>query len=178
MGEADSQAFEDFYAGTVRRVTAQVYAMLGDLTETEDAVAEAYARAWQRWSEVSQARDPAAWVRTVAWRLKVSAWRSLKSRAAAHVRHGESPDQEGPGPEHVALLAALRRIPEKQRRAVVLHYFAGLSIEEIAAETAAPAGTVKSWLSRGRKALAEQLGENSQPLSVRNMTLEVVTEHG
>jgi len=41
--------FDEFYAGTRQVLVAQVFAMVGDLGEAEDAVAEAFARAWQRW---------------------------------------------------------------------------------------------------------------------------------
>jgi RNA polymerase sigma-70 factor, ECF subfamily len=178
MDEADRRAFEEFYAGTVRRVTAQVYSMLGDMAETEDAVAEAYMRAWQRWSQVSQARDPAAWVRTVAWRQKVSAWRKLTTRTAAHVRHGVPADVDEVTTDRVDVLAALRGLPEAQRRALVLHYFAGMSVEEIAVETSAPSGTVKARLSRGRGALANLLGESTAPPDGGRMTLGVVAKNG
>jgi RNA polymerase sigma-70 factor (ECF subfamily) len=46
--------------------------MIGDFAEAEDAVQEAYARAWQRWGRVSGYADPTAWVRTVAHRVAVS----------------------------------------------------------------------------------------------------------
>ncbi|MBR7835210.1 SigE family RNA polymerase sigma factor, partial [Actinospica durhamensis] len=45
----NSQEFDDFYAGSVRRVSGYVYALTGDRAETEDVVQEAYARAWQHW---------------------------------------------------------------------------------------------------------------------------------
>jgi RNA polymerase sigma-70 factor, ECF subfamily len=153
----DHAGFEEFYSGTVRRVTAQVFAMLGDLSESEDAVAEAYAKAWQHWPSVSGMNDPVAWVRTVAYRQKVSAWRSATRRVAAYRRHGAQPDVPALGPDHVALVEAMRRIPEAQRRAVVLFHLVGLTVEEVAAETGAPVGTVKARLSRGRKALALHL---------------------
>ncbi len=56
------------------------------------------------------------------------------------------------------LVDALRRIPEAQRHAVVLHHLVGLSVEEVARETGAPTGTVKARLSRGRSALAAVIG--------------------
>src|SRR4051812_23962298 len=40
--------FDEFYVGSVRKVTAQLVALLGDAGEADDAVQEAYARAWQR----------------------------------------------------------------------------------------------------------------------------------
>ena len=52
------------------------------------------------------------------------------------------------------LVEAMRTPPAAQRRALVLHYLLDHSIAEIAAETGASAGTVKSWLSRGRAGLA------------------------
>jgi RNA polymerase sigma-70 factor, ECF subfamily len=58
----DSTEFDNFYAASAHRVVAQVYAMVGDLGEAEDAVQEAYARAWQRWRDVGTYRDPTAWV--------------------------------------------------------------------------------------------------------------------
>lgn len=41
--------FDQFYTATAKRLVAAVYAATGDLTEAEDAVQEAYARARQRW---------------------------------------------------------------------------------------------------------------------------------
>jgi RNA polymerase sigma-70 factor, ECF subfamily len=157
---SDESDFDEFYVGTVRRVTLAVFAMLGDMAEAEDAVAEAYARAWTRWPSVSAMADPAAWVRTVAYRLKVSAWRSAVRRVAAHGRVGAPPDVPGLTPDHVALVAALRAIPEAQRRAVVLHHVVGLTVEEIAVEAGVPAGTVKARLSRGRAKLADLLTDD------------------
>jgi RNA polymerase sigma-70 factor (ECF subfamily) len=53
-----------------------------------------------------------------------------------------------------------------RRRAIVLHHLAGLSVEEIAHETGAPAGTVKARLARGRRALAPlvcEFGDSPRP---------------
>jgi RNA polymerase sigma-70 factor (ECF subfamily) len=57
----------------------------------------------------------------------------------------------------VALAAALATLPPTQRRAVIMHYLAGLSVAEVAEEENVPVGTVKSWLSRARTALAARL---------------------
>jgi RNA polymerase sigma-70 factor, ECF subfamily len=62
-----------------------------------------------------------------------------------------------PSADRVALRDALATLPSNQRRAVVLHYLADLSVSEIAVQENVPDGTVKSWLHRGRLALAAQL---------------------
>lgn len=160
-GGKDSEGFDAFYAGTSRRVVHQMYAMTGNLADAQELAQEAYARAWQRWSTVSAYDDPEAWVRTVAWRLAASRWRKAKNGAAALLRHGPAPDAPEPSLDNVALVTALKQIPEAQRRAIVLHHLGGLSVAEVAHETGSPEGTVKSRLSRGRFALAELLADNS-----------------
>ncbi|MFF7335127.1 SigE family RNA polymerase sigma factor [Streptomyces sp. NPDC008150] len=155
----DPDDFDRFYTAGVRRLTSQLYAMTGDRAEAEDLVHEAYARAWQRWDKVSGYADPEAWVRTVAFRIRVSTWRKTVNRLAAHRRHGVPDPQPELRPDYVAIVAALRRIPAEQRRAVVLHHLVGLSVDEIARETGAASGTVKARLSRGRQAMAGYLSE-------------------
>lgn len=153
------ESFDDFYRATSRRVIHHVYAMTGSLTEAQDCVQEGYARAWQRWTQVSGYDDPEAWVRTVARRVAVSRWRRTRTHAAALVRHGRPDDQRPPDEDHVALVAALRQVSETQRHAVVLHHLVGLTVEQVAAEVGAPVGTVKARLHRGRAALAALLGD-------------------
>jgi RNA polymerase sigma-70 factor (ECF subfamily) len=55
------------------------------------------------------------------------------------------------------LAAALATLPPRQRRAVILHYLADMSVREVAALEGVPDGTVKSWLHRARTALAALL---------------------
>ena len=160
-GGRDTEAFDAFYTGTNRRVLHQMYAMTSNLADAQDLVQEAYARAWQRWSSVSEYEDPEAWVRTVAWRLAASRWRKTKNGVAAMLRHGPAEDTPEPSIDNVALVTALKAIPEAQRRAIVLHHLAGLSVAEVASETGSPEGTVKARLARGRTALAELLADNS-----------------
>jgi RNA polymerase sigma-70 factor (ECF subfamily) len=159
-GTALDAEFTEFYLASYRRLAAQVYAYLGSAAEAEDAVQEAYLRAWRRWSEVSRYDDPVAWVRRVAWNLAVSRLRRLVTAARA-LRRLRPPDLDALGPDHVALVAALRTLPYRQRQAIVLHYIADMPVAEIAAELNTPRGTVLSWLSRGRSRLAEHLAETA-----------------
>jgi RNA polymerase sigma-70 factor (ECF subfamily) len=151
--------FDAFYAATARRVIHHVYAVSGDLAEAQDAAQEAYARAWQRWSTVAGYDDPEAWVRTVAWRLAANRWRGLRRWLRVRARIGAPTAAAGPGPDRVAVVTALRQLPEAQRRVVVLHYLYDLPVAEIARSTAMPVGTVKVYLARARTRLASLLGD-------------------
>jgi RNA polymerase sigma-70 factor (ECF subfamily) len=155
----DASEFDAFYTGAARRVFGQLYAMTGNRAEAEDAVAEAFARAWQRWGQVRECDSPEAWVRRVASRIAVSGWRKAVNRMRAHHRDAVEQEVAGLSPDHVALVHALRQIPADQRRAIVLHHLVGLSVAEISAEVGAPTGTVKARLARGRAAMAHHLSE-------------------
>ncbi|MFC0028942.1 SigE family RNA polymerase sigma factor [Micromonospora chaiyaphumensis] len=150
----DVDGFDDFYRGSRQRLLGFVYVLTGNLAEAQDAVQEAYIRAWQRWSTVRGYDDPEAWVRVVASRIAVSRWRSLRSRARAYLRHGAEESIPAPTTDTVEVVAALRRLPEEQRTAIALYYLCGMPVAEVARETEAPVGTVKARLSRGRAALA------------------------
>ena len=151
--------FDEFYQAAFHRVVGQVYAMTGSLAEAEDSVQEAFARAWQNWNEVGGYGDAEAWVRSVAFRISVSAWRKAVNRFSAHKRSREGAELSGLSPDRLAVVAALRRIPAAQRQVIVLHHLLDRPVEEIAREVGAPVGTVKARLARGRRALAPHLSE-------------------
>ncbi|PSL04667.1 RNA polymerase sigma-70 factor (ECF subfamily) [Haloactinopolyspora alba] len=162
---ADDEDFDAFYDATNRRVLHQMYAMTGNLADAQEVTQEAYARAWQRWKHVSQAANPEAWIRTVAWRVAASRWRKAKNSVTAFARHGTPDPAPPPDPDHVALVTALKELPESQRRTIVLHHLVGMSVNDIAAETHASAGTVKARLSRGRAALAALLTDTEADIT-------------
>ncbi|MFI1156981.1 SigE family RNA polymerase sigma factor [Streptomyces sioyaensis] len=156
----NEREFDAFYSGSVGRLTGQLYAMTGDLAESQDVVQEAFARAWERRTELDAGGAPEAWVRTVAWRLAVSRWRRVRAALTLVRRQGPPADVPPPDPTHVLLVEALRAIPEAQRRAIVLHHLCDLPVHEVAAETGRPVGTVKVHLRRGRAALARLLSDS------------------
>jgi DNA-directed RNA polymerase specialized sigma24 family protein len=62
----DVDGFDEFYRASRQRLLGYMYVVTGDVAEAQDAVQDAYVRAWQRWSTVSQYQDPESWVRLVA----------------------------------------------------------------------------------------------------------------
>ena len=158
---AEDSGFEEFYAGTRHRLVTYLYAMTGDRAEAQDAAQEAYVRAWQRWSTVSGYDNPEAWVRTVAYRLCLNHWRKAKNRIAAYLRHGSDPDTDPPSENTVALITALKQLPESERQVITMYHLMDLSVAEVAAQTGVPVNTIKTRLARGRRALAGLLDEDA-----------------
>jgi RNA polymerase sigma-70 factor (ECF subfamily) len=150
--------FAEFYAASYQALATQVYVYTGDLGLAQDLVQEAFCRALPRWAKLSTYDDPVAWVRRVAFNLAHNRWRRTKV-AMRYLRGQREHHAEGPGPDRVAAVAALAQLPAVQRRAMVLHYLADLPVAEIAAQEGVAIGTVKSWLHRGRTALAGLLAE-------------------
>ncbi|MEU0689334.1 SigE family RNA polymerase sigma factor [Streptomyces uncialis] len=157
-----SEDFDAFYSATAKRLVATVYATTGDLAEAEDAVQEAFVRAWQRWPKLTREGDPLPWVRRVALRLAISTWRRTKGRMRAHFRHGPQRDVPELSADRVALMTALRQLTPDQRQVVVLHHLLDLPVEQVARETGASNGAVRTRLSRARKVLGERLTENDK----------------
>jgi RNA polymerase sigma-70 factor (ECF subfamily) len=92
--------------------------------------------------------------------MAVSRWRKVQRSWRQPDRALSPPPVAGPpGEAPVVVVAALKQLPEDQRRVIVMHHLADLSVREIAAELALPEGTVKARLSRGRVALKTLLEE-------------------
>ena len=70
----EREEFAEFYAGSFARLVGQLYAVTGDQGEAQDAVQEAFVRAWARHGKLDRTQAPEAWVRVTAWRIAVSRW--------------------------------------------------------------------------------------------------------
>lgn len=162
----DALEFDAFYTASFVRLVGQLHAMTGDRDEAQECVQEAFVRAWSHRAQLDRTQAPEAWVRTTAYRLAVSRWRRVvRSRRTPDRALQDAAPPSPPDPARVALVAALRRLPEEQRRAIVLHHLADLPVAEVATETGVAVGTVKARLSRGRAALALLLAEHDHHLT-------------
>jgi RNA polymerase sigma-70 factor, ECF subfamily len=158
----DREEFAGFYATAFHRLVGQLYAMTGDLAEAQDVVQEAFVRAWARRDKIDKTQAPEAWIRVTAWRIASSRWLRARRRDRLTVLAATPEHVAGPSPDRVACVAALRRIPPEQRRALVLFHVCDLTVDQIAAETGARTGTVKARLARGRAALEPHLRESTE----------------
>jgi RNA polymerase sigma-70 factor, ECF subfamily len=153
----DTDSFDRFYGRTARRLLRYTYAMCGDLRMAQQLTHEVLIRGVQRWPQLSEYEYPEAWLRFTTTRLINDRWRwlTVRGRGPAETTMDAQRAPETVGAEQ--LLAALRRLPLVQRRALAMHYLADLSIAELADETGVSMTTVTSWLSRGMGNLASLL---------------------
>jgi len=146
----------DLYAASAGRLVAQLYGMIGDFAEAQDAVQEAFARTLAKPAGIQRAANPEAWLFRVA--LNISRSRHRRRMVFDKIlRSGRlHADLAAPplSPDHVALVAALQRLPRATREAVVLHHIADLPIAEVATILRASPESIRTRLHRGRKALA------------------------
>jgi RNA polymerase sigma-70 factor (ECF subfamily) len=146
------QIVETLYRDDADRLWRAVRAFAGDPDIASEAVAEAYAQALRRGPAV---RDPAAWIWRTAFRIAAGALKARGPESELTAANHEHRDRY----EDPDLLAALRKLPESQRAAVILFYFADLPIGHIATRLGSNPLAVRANLSRGRKRLHELLGD-------------------
>jgi RNA polymerase sigma-70 factor (ECF subfamily) len=145
----NSDEFADFYLGSFDRVLAVVGAFCGDGDVAYEATQEAFARAYSRWTRLQQHTSPKGWVTTTALNLTRRHFGG-RTRKAVYLQQ-ENP--AGPNPDRVDVLAALLSLPERQRQAVVLHYFLDCSVASVADLMGVSEGAVKAHLHKARASL-------------------------
>ena len=153
-GEAE---FTAFYEQHVHRIVRTVALVVRDAALAEDAVAEAFARAWARWRQVRTHDRPAAWVTRVALNECNSRFRRrrVERRKAHAVARPDQVDDPEPRASHV--WAAVARLPAQERTLIALRYVADLPQAQIAEVLGIPPGSVASGLNRGRRRLGIDL---------------------
>lgn len=156
----------------VRAVVAAILRERYDHPDVEDCTNEALRRALE-----SSARGPARpWVIGIARHVALDA---IRARQRARVRDVPEPPPSSTGAlverladpgasadeqiEHVERDARVRQVmamlPEGPRRALEMFHLEGASYQEIARRLAVPIGTVATWVTRGRKAMADALAQ-------------------
>ena len=143
---------EALYRADAERLWRAVYAFAGDADIASDAVAEAYAQLVHRGEAV---RDPAAWVWRAAFQISRGALKARRSDEAVSLTVLNHSDDYA---DH-DLVAAIQQLPESQRAAVVLFYYADLPIRQIAERLGTNSLAVRANLSRGRRRLRQLLGD-------------------
>ena len=150
--------FETWYQREYPRIVNTLTLTTGDQQVAADAASEAFVRALAKWDRVSVMERPGGWLYKVA--LNDARRRLRKARrdrdTAADVPW--APTAASPvEPDH-ELWAAVARLPQRTREAVVLRYVADLTEPAIADALGVRRGTVATMLRRANEKLATELG--------------------
>ena len=146
--------FETFYLEARVPLARALAVTTGDRDLAVEAVDEAMARAYQRWSRIARLDNPGGWVYRVGLNWATSVLRRRKQSLPGSWQPSQV---EAPVPAEPAVLAALAELDVRQRAVVVCRYLLGWSEAETAAALSTPAGTVKSRLHRANRLLSVRL---------------------
>lgn len=149
------EEFAEFFSTRFDWARRTAYALCGDWGEAEELAQSGFVRLYSHWPRVVHS-NPDAYLRTVLTRLFLDTRRRGRKREQLVA---ELPEQAVvdtyPVDEQPSLVAALQRVPPKQRAVLVLRIVQDLSIEQVAEALRCSTGTVKSQTARGLKALRE-----------------------
>jgi RNA polymerase sigma-70 factor (sigma-E family) len=165
-----SRQVTELYEAHALSLARLALVMLGDAAAAEDVVQDAFLGLYRRWDRLA---DPAA----AQSYLRTSVLNGCRTALRHRARHGvlsagadaQAAVLTGPslesaeatvtrGEEHRAVLAAIRRLPARQREALVLRYYLDLTEEQTADAMQVSRGTVKSATSRAIAAVGRMLG--------------------
>lgn len=151
----DREAFDELVGPLVGQAFRLAFGMLHDRGSAEDAVQEAAVRAWRRLNNLRPDTPLRPWfLAIVANQCRTV----MRARWWSVVRLDRIEESAGAGFEDrivrgADIRAALRTLATDQREVLVLRYYLDLPLEEVAAITGVPVGTVKSRISRGLAAM-------------------------
>lgn len=163
-GGVTDEAFAEVFRAHAPGALGVAYLLCGDRTRAEDAVSEAFARVYAQWRR-GHVDDLGAYLHRAVVNQARNGWRSRMREGRALQRHAHHPPGRGEGIEETVerdrFRRVLLRLPERQRAAVVLRYYADLSEADTAAVLGCAVGTVKSQVSRGLSRLRELLNDDA-----------------
>ena len=164
IAQRDRGAFEDLYNRYARAVFGLALRRLGDRGRAEDAVQETFASIWRSAGTYRPERGPGApWLYTVARNATVD--RSRERIETPSEVPDEATNEPGPAEQTEQnwltwrVHSALQELPEREREAIALAYWSGLSQSEVAEHLGIPLGTVKTRTRSGLARLAELLDD-------------------
>ncbi|MGA3215904.1 MAG: SigE family RNA polymerase sigma factor [Acidimicrobiales bacterium] len=149
-----AEGFHEFFVRILPRTIRAARRLTGDPWIAEDVAVEALAKAHARWARVA----PLAW--RDAWVLKVASREALRQvgRRAPVPAPGRERDESDDVVLRLALVAALIRLPRRQRETIVLRYLCDLPEADAALALGVSAGTVKTHLHRALASLRANIG--------------------
>jgi RNA polymerase sigma-70 factor (sigma-E family) len=155
--EAVTALYSEHYRSLVRLSTL----LLRDQMQAEEVVQDAFVAMHGAWRRIMEEDKALAYLRQTV----VNRSRSVLRRRQVAEKHAPTPGPDMPSAEYGAMarlesdrvMAALRKLPERQREALVLRYYGDLSEADIADAMKVSKGAVKSHTHRGMQSLRAML---------------------
>jgi RNA polymerase sigma-70 factor (sigma-E family) len=154
--EEDQREFAEFYAAAWGDCLRIVMVSVADRPLAEDLVAEAFTRAWASWRKVRGLAEPRAWVIRTAMNARVSWWRRHRREVAL----GSQDTTAATGQDLAldsSLVAALRRLPVRQREVIALRLLLDLDTSTTAEMLGISSSAVTTHLHRAIGALRRDI---------------------
>ena len=161
--QQDQQAFTklvDHYLGTLHGFAQR---MLGNPTEADDVVQEAWLRVWQKSAQWHpQAAQLSTWLHRIVYNLCIDYYRNRKGEYV-DIETLDLPDEHQPAEfrqqadVEMQVKTALQQLPETQRSAIILCHYQEMSNHEAAAVLEISVAALESLLARGRRTLKKIL---------------------
>lgn len=167
-GRRDRAAFAQLYDATSAKLFGVAVRILKREDWAEEVLQDCYVSIWNHAGSYSaQLSGPMTWMTSIV-RNRCLDWLRRPNPEVVLERTGDDVEDplerfaaEDPGPldrlasaeEARALAECLRQLDVKQRQAITLAFFEGLSHSELASHMRQPLGTVKTWVRRGLQRL-------------------------
>jgi RNA polymerase sigma-70 factor (ECF subfamily) len=166
-----SSEFKTALVEMVPHLRAFARSLCNDAVAADDLVQDTMLRAWKARDSFTPTTSFRAWtftiLRNVFYSEKRRSWRSTELSPEMAERTLVASDDPSKGMELVALRNALDHLPDDQREAIILVGAGGMAYDEAAQIIGCAVGTIKSRVSRARKALAEMLDADKAPKSLQ-----------
>lgn len=162
ISSGDQVALARLISRETPRLLRMATSLLGEQAEAEEVIQDAFLRLWKAAPEWEPRAQISTWLHHVAYRLSIDIIR--RRRSMVNVEDVESALPDGRGTPEAAVLEgererlisdAMDRLPPRQRSAIVLAHFQGLSQTEAAAVLDVTEDAYESLLARARRRLKE-----------------------
>ena len=156
------QAFAELVNRYQRSARAVALNILGDCHSADDAAQDALVKAYQNLARLRKADAFGPWLMKITRRCALDQLRRRPEESSMEITTAEAlqnPDGQLDG-DNQQLLAAVIKLPKAERQVIMLRYFAGNSVKDVAEIVSRSVGTVTKQLSRAHKRLRKMLRES------------------